>query len=180
MVTLIPIDEYKEKYQKLDETPLAGHKEEDEACFGIAYRIASGDADNVLAHLDHREKDGFITFCMPVYSCKTDERFADATVYVGTSQNTSFKGPAPFQEMAVQIAKSRGDSGWNRDYLFGLETALSVLGYQGDLHVGELAKRVREISSVGVDEELTDEIVGSRCINSEDIAELEKLRADVH
>ena len=56
------------------------------------------------------------------------------------------------QALAEHIARSKGPSGQNDEYLFMLERALSELG-QGseDAHVQDLADRVREIERRGPD-----------------------------
>ena len=52
--------------------------------------------------------------------------------------------------MAEVIARSKGPSGANAEYLFMLEDALRELGEgSGDEHVGDLAERVRSLLNEG-------------------------------
>lgn len=67
-------------------------------------------------------------------------------VYIGTPENEQFVGPQDPQELAEHILRSRGPSGLNKDYLFGLDTALAELCPESeDVHVSDLARRVRAL-----------------------------------
>lgn len=57
-------------------------------------------------------------------------------------------GPQDLETLAEHIVKSRGPSGENKDYLYGLDQALMELGEGSeDEHVHDLARRCREIES---------------------------------
>ncbi|QYF92339.1 gamma-glutamylcyclotransferase [Massilia sp. PAMC28688] len=97
-------------------------------CDGMAYLITP----QVFAHLDHREKNGYLRLA-------TDITFDDATtteglVYIATADNAAFLGPASEYDIAVHIAASHGPSGPNRDYLMELAQALRAMG-KDDPHV---------------------------------------------
>lgn len=69
-------------------------------------------------------------------------------VYIGTPDNEQFVGPQDPQQLAEHIYRSAGPSGLNRDYLWGLETALDELSPEsGDAHVTDLSDRVRAIAA---------------------------------
>ncbi|SFR63900.1 Cation transport regulator ChaC [Marinobacter daqiaonensis] len=106
-----------------------------EVCFGMAYRVSPV----TFEHLDHREKNGYLRFFIPMTFDNGDH--ADGLVYVAGSDNAAFLGPAPLQEMAKHIARSGGPSGANADYLLQLARALEALGARDD-HVFALAHRV--------------------------------------
>lgn len=66
-------------------------------------------------------------------------------VYIGTTDNEQFVGPAPASEIAKQIHETYGPSGWNAEYLLNLAQALREIspGVRDD-HVFELEKLVKE------------------------------------
>ena len=97
-------------------------------CDGMAYLISP----EVFDHLDHREKNGYLRLT-------TDIEFEDGAsveglVYIATQDNAAFLGAASELEIAQQIARSKGPSGPNRDYLNELAVALRELG-KSDPHV---------------------------------------------
>jgi cation transport regulator ChaC len=108
-------------------------------CLGVAYRIEPG----VLEHLDHREKNGYRRHRVAL-SLADPPRSVDGLLYVAEAGNPAWLGPATADRMAAHIARSRGPSGSNGDYLLQLADALQSLGAADD-HVFELAERVREL-----------------------------------
>lgn len=110
-----------------------------DACVGMAYRVAPDAADEVLAGLDHREKNGYERHAVRL---ETEAGSLEALVYLATEGNFAWLGDAPLDAIARQIAGARGPSGANRDYLLSLADALAELGAE-DAHVTELARRVR-------------------------------------
>lgn len=97
-------------------------------CAGMAYLITP----EVFAHLDHREKNGYLRLAVQI-------DFEDGSselglVYIATAENAAFLGEASELEIARQIALARGPSGLNRDYLLALAQALRELNMQ-DAHV---------------------------------------------
>lgn len=106
---------------------------------GIAYAID----DQTFTHLDYREKNGYER--IPV-TMQTANGSIEGVTYIATADNEAFLGPASTEEIARHIVASRGPSGTNVDYLFGLVDALHELGEEDD-HVVELAERCRVILS---------------------------------
>lgn len=107
---------------------------------GRAYRIAEEKRDETVARLDHREQGGYVA--REVELSLADGRRVPATVYLATPDNPIWLGPAPLTEMAAQIAKARGPSGANDEYVFRLEAWLREAGAD-DPHVFELAAALR-------------------------------------
>ena len=66
-------------------------------------------------------------------------------VYIGTTDNEAYVGPAPADAIAKQIHETYGPSGWNAEYLLNLAEALREIcpGVQ-DEHVFELETLVKE------------------------------------
>lgn len=98
------------------------------SCAGMAYLITPA----VFAHLDYREKNGYLRF--PVHISFDDGDSAEGLVYIADAANEAFLGAASEHDIARQIASASGPSGTNRDYLLDLAAALRALG-QDDPHV---------------------------------------------
>lgn len=95
-------------------------------CKGIAYRIDS----SVLAHLDHREKNGYVRVVTPLKlqnGCQVE-----GIVYIASQDNEAFLGAASLTEIAAHIHRSQGPSGSNRDYLLQLAESLRQLAVHDD------------------------------------------------
>ncbi|MEE4360247.1 MAG: gamma-glutamylcyclotransferase [Pseudomonadales bacterium] len=114
----------------------------DAVCAGMAYRIPSRERDQVLARLDHREKNGYEReqVRLEIGAGET----LDALVYIAPPGNFAWLGPADDHAIAWQIAHAEGPSGRNRDYLLELAAALAALAAE-DPHVEDLAARVRAL-----------------------------------
>lgn len=67
-------------------------------------------------------------------------------MYIGTTDNEAYVGPAPADKIAQQIHDSYGPSGWNAEYLLNLAEALREIspGVKDD-HVFELEGLVKKI-----------------------------------
>lgn len=102
--------------------------EPDAVCAGMAYLITP----EVFAHLDHREKNGYLRLAIDIHF--DDAPPVEGLVYIATEDNAAFLGEASEQDIALQIARSSGPSGRNRDYLIDLAHALRALG-KDDPHV---------------------------------------------
>ncbi|KAG9818830.1 ChaC-like protein, partial [Aureobasidium melanogenum] len=122
--------------------------------WGAAYRIPGPHVAEVREYLDIREINGYSIQYTPFH---VSNEFAashnlpapiDCLVYVGLPDNPQFMGPQDLETLAEHIVKSRGPSGENKDYLYGLDQALMELGEGSeDEHVHDLARRCREIES---------------------------------
>lgn len=123
----------------------------DDRVWGVAYRIEPGHVDEVKEYLDIREINGYTIHYTPFHPAAASESQEPirALVYIGTPDNDQFVGPVRDpQALAEHIYASRGPSGLNRDYLFGLERSLAELSPEsGDEHVRDLAARVRAVAA---------------------------------
>jgi len=104
-------------------------------CHGMAYLITP----EVFAHLDHREKNGYLRLAVPIAFDDGDR--IEGLVYIATPDNTAFLGAASEQEIARHIARSAGPSGPNSDYLNHLASALRELG-RHDQHVFDIERHL--------------------------------------
>eukprot|EP01116_Phalansterium_solitarium_P001601 TRINITY_DN11415_c0_g1_i1.p1 TRINITY_DN11415_c0_g1~~TRINITY_DN11415_c0_g1_i1.p1 ORF type:complete len:236 (+),score=41.12 TRINITY_DN11415_c0_g1_i1:126-833(+) len=123
-------------------------------CWGVVYEIAAAHYELVVQQLDHREKGGYVRATVPVFRGSGDDGgplpLCDALVYLATSDNEEWLGPAPIKQIACQIALSTGPSGPNREYLFRLAEALRELAFDvsHDAHCFELETAVRSLVAV--------------------------------
>ncbi|MGH8163521.1 MAG: gamma-glutamylcyclotransferase [Rhodanobacteraceae bacterium] len=97
-------------------------RETDAVCAGMAFLVTP----DVFAHLDHREKNGYLR--VGVALCFENGGRAEGIVYIADGDNAAFLGAATESEIAAQIARSSGPSGSNRDYLLLLARALREIG----------------------------------------------------
>ncbi|KAK3396540.1 ChaC-like protein-domain-containing protein [Sordaria brevicollis] len=124
--------------------------------WGVAYRIKPDRVAEVKEYLDIREINGYTIHYTPFHPASTVDPALlppeqkgpiQTLVYIGTPDNAQFTGPQDPQELAEHIYRSKGPSGLNRDYLWGLEKALDELSPEsGDEHVTDLSNRVREVA----------------------------------
>ena len=110
-------------------------------CEGVAYRVPDHEAEAVLATLDIRERGGYVRLDLTIDLRAPDIADVTALTYVASPDNPDWLGPAPLAEIARQIARSRGPSGPNREYLLRLAAALREQGAD-DPHVFDLEREL--------------------------------------
>ena len=91
------------------------------------------------AHLDHREKNGYLRLHTSLHLAGGGT--VAGLFYVADADNPAFLGPAPAADIARQIAAARGPSGANLDYLLELAAGLRALGTR-DPHIEQLLAEV--------------------------------------
>ncbi|WP_166261882.1 gamma-glutamylcyclotransferase [Marinobacter salicampi] len=110
-------------------------EEEGACCRGMAYRVSP----EVFTHLDFREKNGYLRFMVAMHFA--DNRQTQGLLYIAAPDNAAFLGQAHESEIAAQIARSRGPSGPNDEYVLKLAEALRELG-DHDSHVFEIERHL--------------------------------------
>jgi cation transport protein ChaC len=115
------------------------------ACVGVAYRVPDADTDHVLHTLDVREQGGYTRLELEIDVEGPDPRTLVALTYVATPDNPHWLGDAPLLDIARHIARSRGPSGDNREYLLRLAAALRELDAD-DTHVFALERELLTIT----------------------------------
>lgn len=101
-----------------------------EICEGRAFLVEP----TVFSHLDHREKNGYERVPVEIVF---DTDSVSGVTYRASESNPAFLGPAPVEDIAVQVHRSVGPSGSNAEYVFELARSLRQLGV-GDAHVFEI------------------------------------------
>ncbi|PVU93086.1 hypothetical protein BB559_003448 [Furculomyces boomerangus] len=148
VVTLLQLEEL----QKLENTDASNLES---ICWGMAYKIKSGHEEQVLKHLDFREKDGYTIHRVNVHSSEPSKNNPDqsvivsnAIVYIGRTDNPSFGGPVSIQTVAKTIHKSVGPSGSNKEYLLNLCHALRSKSSNAlDTHLAQLEEIILELDT---------------------------------
>lgn len=118
--------------------------------YGVAYKIADERIDEVVKHLDYREKNGYdriITRFNPYPQLDEPNHLGagiDVCIYLATPDNASFAGPTEMPVLAKQICEAVGPSGPNTEYVYNLAEAMRRL-FPGviDEHLIELEKALR-------------------------------------
>lgn len=146
----------------------------DDEVWGLAYQISSENIENVVNHLDFREKGGYIkktvlfypydfsisssnanvsltdlsrtNFSVASLSTASDETPFYLTIYIGEEDNPNFAGMENIDTIARHIIVSRGVSGSNVEYLYKLASAMRTIapGVQ-DEHLFALERAVKEL-----------------------------------
>ncbi|XP_056282710.1 glutathione-specific gamma-glutamylcyclotransferase 1-like [Pseudoliparis swirei] len=97
--------------------------EDEESCtWGVAYEVTDSQIEESLQKLNMREVvlGGYITETVEFIPKEKGQGALLALVYIATSDNPSFLGPASVKEIAAQIATCRGNTGHNIEYVVRL------------------------------------------------------------
>ncbi|MDP5206183.1 gamma-glutamylcyclotransferase [Alishewanella sp. SMS8] len=100
-----------------------------ERCAGVAYQVTP----QIFAHLDHREKNGYLRFFTELH-WQDEPGQTTGLVYLASADNEAYLGPDSDAAIAAHIAVSAGPSGPNSEYLLQLAASLRELG-EHDEHV---------------------------------------------
>ncbi|KAJ3226462.1 hypothetical protein HDU78_010381 [Chytriomyces hyalinus] len=139
VVTLVASNEYREKF---------GNVSEGDRCWGVAYLIHRDTARDVFGHLDHREKNGYSSEVVDVFG-SDGSTLCSAAVYIATTENPAFLGPASTADIAHTLVHSVGPSGRNIDYFINLCHAVRIISANhADTHLVELEEAVRGLAGV--------------------------------
>lgn len=115
--------------------------------WGVAYYIAPNIEEEVTAHLDYREKDGYLKQTVRFFpQSPPDIEPFHVTLYIAMETNPCYAGPADISTIAAQILRSKGPSGKNVEYLYNLaETMRTIAPGESDEHLFSLEKAVKEL-----------------------------------
>uniref|UniRef100_A0A3P9H8X8 Gamma-glutamylcyclotransferase n=1 Tax=Oryzias latipes TaxID=8090 RepID=A0A3P9H8X8_ORYLA len=93
---------------------------DDEACtWGVAYEVSESQIEETLQYLNIREVvfGGYTTEMVEFIPKESNQDTLLALVYIATSDNPIYLGPASDKEIAAQISICRGNTGHNTEYL---------------------------------------------------------------
>jgi glutathione-specific gamma-glutamylcyclotransferase len=157
VVTLIERSFWEELVDHHDEAP--------DKVWGVAYRIIPEKVAEVKKYLDIREINGYSIHYAPFQPADGSPQI-NTLVYIGTPDNEQFVGPQDPQELAAHIWRSKGPSGLNKEYLLNLDVALNELTPEsGDVHIHDLASRVRALDAHGAQALEASDTQGSTTLN---------------
>ncbi|XP_023135258.1 glutathione-specific gamma-glutamylcyclotransferase 1 [Amphiprion ocellaris] len=97
-------------------------EDDDESTWGVAFEVSGSQMEESLKYLNVRETvcGGYITKMVDFFPEGEDQSPVQALVYIATSDNPLYLGPASPDEIGAQIAVSRGKTGHNLEYLLRL------------------------------------------------------------
>ena len=113
-------------------------------CLGMAYHVASDEAEAVMANLDYREKGGYDRLEIQVHF--EDQPPVLAITYHATASNEHYLGEASTGVIASQVFSAVGPSGSNSEYVLEIDRALRHLNHE-DHHVASIAAEVRRLQA---------------------------------
>ncbi|GIM13059.1 hypothetical protein Vretimale_16287 [Volvox reticuliferus] len=98
--------------------------------WGVAFQLAGTSQEQAaaLSYLEWREKQYDVRQLVDVYGADGQMLVRGALVYIASSANQNYLGPADTHLIAAQIATSRGPSGPNWEYLCKLADAMRGIG----------------------------------------------------
>ncbi|XP_062858434.1 glutathione-specific gamma-glutamylcyclotransferase 1 [Trichomycterus rosablanca] len=97
-------------------------EEDDASTWGIAFEVTGSQIEDALRYLNVREavRGGYGTEMVDFISRDERQSPVQALVYIATSDNPTYLGPASTEDIATQIATCRGKTGHNIEYLLRL------------------------------------------------------------
>lgn len=100
-----------------------------QACtWGVAYEVSSSEIEGSLQYLHTREVllGGYIITKLQFFPKEKGQEPLLALVYIATSDNPMYLGPASDTDIANQITTCRGSSGHNIEYLVRLAEFMRI------------------------------------------------------
>uniref|UniRef100_A0A1A8FSV0 Gamma-glutamylcyclotransferase n=1 Tax=Nothobranchius korthausae TaxID=1143690 RepID=A0A1A8FSV0_9TELE len=97
-------------------------EDDDASTWGVAFEVSGSQVEESLKYLNIRETvcGGYVTKMVDFFPDGENEPPVSALVYIATSDNTLYLGPASPEEIGAQIAMCRGKTGHNLEYLVRL------------------------------------------------------------
>nr|XP_020459275.1 glutathione-specific gamma-glutamylcyclotransferase 1 [Monopterus albus] len=97
-------------------------EDDDASTWGVAFEVSGSQVEESLKYLNVRETvcGGYATKMVDFFPEEAGQPPVQALVYIATSDNPLYLGPASPEEIGTQIALCRGKTGHNLEYLLQL------------------------------------------------------------
>lgn len=97
-------------------------EEDDASTWGVAFEVTGSQMEESLGYLNVRETacGGYVTKMVDFFPEGESHAPVQALVYIATSDNPRYLGPASPEAIGAQIAMCRGKAGHNLEYLLRL------------------------------------------------------------
>lgn len=97
-------------------------EDDDASTWGVAFEVTGSQVEETLKYLNVRETvcGGYATKMVDFFARGENQPPVKALLYIATSDNPLFLGPASPEEIGTQIAMCRGKTGHNLEYLLRL------------------------------------------------------------
>lgn len=113
--------------------------------WGIAYGIADEKLEEVMSHLDYRERGGYKRK-IALFHPKDDSTPFEVSFYCATEQNRQYAGESNIEDIARQVVDAVGPSGTNIDYVLHLGTAMrKIAPGVDDPHLFAVERAVKQL-----------------------------------
>lgn len=120
----------------------------DSKVYGVAYKIPNEKRQEVMDHLDFREKNGYERCLVTFYPLEDSEQSTinNIIIYVATHENDSYAGHRnDLNDIANQIFEAHGPSGPNIEYLYRLADAMrQMFPLCNDEHLFQLEQILKD------------------------------------
>jgi cation transport protein ChaC len=114
---------------------------------GCLFQIAAAHRDKTLAYLDVREKGGYQSICVPVFSSESGDLLCEsAVVFSADALNEFWCADSPLEDIARIIHSSVGPSGSNLEYFERLAQWLRDHDAH-DAHIADLERHVAQLKA---------------------------------
>ena len=118
-----------------------------EVVWGAAYEVAPEHRERVIEYLEIREKQYDARIEMDLYESADESAhpvIRNAVTYIATPSEYNLNWLGEADDLAEQIARAKGPSGENCEYLYNLAIAMRDIGVEDD-HLYNLEAAVRAI-----------------------------------
>lgn len=97
-------------------------EDDDASTWGVAFEVTGPQVEESLKYLNVREAvcGGYVTKMVDFYAEGESQPPVQALLYIATTDNPLYLGPASAELIGCQIAMSRGKTGHNLEYLLRL------------------------------------------------------------
>ncbi|KAK2856402.1 hypothetical protein Q5P01_005137 [Channa striata] len=123
-------------------------EDDDASTWGVAFEVTGSQVEESLKYLNVRETvcGGYVTKMVDFFPKEEDQPAVQALVYIATSDNPLFLGPASPEEIGAQIVMCRGKTGHNLEYLLRLtEFMRSSCPHVEDHHLFSIEAAARSV-----------------------------------